>query len=185
MRSVNQAKLDRISFTLMPVNGRSLTTRSPTITLGSFSADMRSLLDDLVCKDEEMRGHRDPERLGDLEVDDQHELVGSLHGEIAWPGPLQNLVNEDGGPVPQEVHAHPIGHKVGWLSAGTDCRQAVLQDKVPNPFGVPTEPRRVRHHEGLRLALRYRAEGTLDVVGAVHLHRVECYPQFPGGALQR
>ena len=44
---------------------------------------------------------------GDLEVNRQLELRGPLHGEVARPGTMQDLVNEDGCPAPQGSPLHP------------------------------------------------------------------------------
>ena len=66
------------------------------------------------------------------------------------------------------------GHEVP--PAGPNRRQPLLDYKVPNLFGVHTEQRRVRNHEGLSLPVRYRAQGALDVVGSAHLHRVQFHP---------
>jgi len=51
-------------------------------------------------------------------------------------------------------------------------------------LGVHTEQRPIRNYEGLSLSVRYGAKGTLEVVGSAYLHRVQFYPQFPGGVLQ-
>ena len=139
----------------------------------------------LVGPQQDGLGDRQAQIPGDLEVNRQLELRGPLHGKIARPGTLQDLVNEDGCPGPQGGRVHPIGHEVGWPPEGPNRRQPLLDYKVPNPFGVQTEPRRVRNHEGLSLPVCYRAQGVLDVVGSAHLYRVQFQPQFPGGALQR
>src|SRR5262249_48178375 len=61
------------------------------------------LLDHLIGQDEERRGERDPEGLGGLEVEDQLELRGLLHGQVCWLGALQNSVHIDRG-TPEQVH---------------------------------------------------------------------------------
>ena len=50
--------------------------------------DSARLLDHLVCQEEQRGGHRNPERLGGLDVDHQFELRGLLHGQVPWLGPL-------------------------------------------------------------------------------------------------
>ena len=44
------------------------------------------LLDHLIGQEEQGGGHRDPQRLGGLHVDDQLELRGLLDGEISGLG---------------------------------------------------------------------------------------------------
>ena len=56
-------------------------------------------------------GHRDPERLGSLEVEDELELHGLLHGQVRGLGAFENLVYVGGG-MPQRVHGvRPIRHE--------------------------------------------------------------------------
>src|SRR4029450_9293907 len=56
---------------------------------GVFRAPESSLADDLVRQHQEARGYRNPECLGGLEVHDQLELVGLLHGQVSWLGALE------------------------------------------------------------------------------------------------
>jgi hypothetical protein len=51
------------------------------------------LLDHLVRPEKEERGNRDPEGLRRLEVDDQLELRGLLHGQVGRVGPLQDAIH--------------------------------------------------------------------------------------------
>ena len=80
----------------------------------------------------------------------------------------------------REAELHPVGHEVGWPPEGPNRWQPLLDYKVPNPFGVHTEPRRVRNHEGLNLPVCYRAQGVLDVVGSAHLLPGAVPPPVPG-----
>src|SRR5262249_48196641 len=50
-------------------------------------------LDHLVRPRQHRRRDREPEGLGGLEIDDKLEFRGLLDGQIAWLGPLQNLVH--------------------------------------------------------------------------------------------
>ena len=50
-----------------------------------------ALLDDLVGPLEQRLRDGEPERLGGLEVDDQLELGGLLHGQVGGLGALEDL----------------------------------------------------------------------------------------------
>ena len=54
------------------------------------------LSDYLVRQEQERRRDGDPECLGGLQVDDQLELHGLLHGQVRGLGALQNLVHIGG-----------------------------------------------------------------------------------------
>jgi len=59
-----------------------------------FHPPLRGQLPDhLVRQDQEGWGHRDPEDLGGLEVDDELEFRGLLYGQVGGLGPLQNLID--------------------------------------------------------------------------------------------
>ena len=49
------------------------------------------LLEHLICQEEQGWGHRHPERLGGLEVEDQLELPGLLYGQVRRLGAFQDL----------------------------------------------------------------------------------------------
>src|SRR5215831_7234399 len=55
-----------------------------------------SLSDDLVRQHQEVRGHRDPERFGGLEVDDQLELHRLLYRQVGGLGAFQNAIHVGG-----------------------------------------------------------------------------------------
>src|SRR5215467_2672836 len=55
------------------------------------------LLDDFSRLQEQRLCDGQPQRLGGPEVDNQFELRGLLHGQVARLGPFENLVHEDGG----------------------------------------------------------------------------------------
>src|SRR5215471_6093870 len=57
---------------------------------------LAGLPDHLVRLEEERRGYRQSEVLGGLEVDDQLELRGLLHGEVGGLGPLQDFIDIGG-----------------------------------------------------------------------------------------
>ena len=61
----------------------------------------------LVGPQQDGLGDRQAQLPGDLEVNRQLELRGPLHGEVARPGTLQDLVNEDGCPGHREAECTP------------------------------------------------------------------------------
>src|SRR5262245_66262045 len=75
-----------------------------------------SLLDHLVRPEKELRRNRDPEGLGGLEIDDQLEPHGLLHGQVPRLRPPKDLVYEGRRAVVQVR----VTHSVGDQSAGVD-----------------------------------------------------------------
>src|SRR2546427_12236157 len=74
-----------------------------------------SLLDHLVRQDQERWWHRDPERLGGLEIDDQLELHRLLDGQVSGLAALQNLVHVGGG-APVEIGViRAVAHEAASL----------------------------------------------------------------------
>ena len=49
------------------------------------------LLNDLVCQDQKGRRYHDPKGLSGLEVNNELELHGLLHGQVSWFSPFENL----------------------------------------------------------------------------------------------
>jgi hypothetical protein len=58
------------------------------------------LLDHLIRQEEQRWRHRDPQCLGGLEVDDELELHGLLHGQVGGLGPFEDLVHIGGRTAP-------------------------------------------------------------------------------------
>src|SRR5882724_7439711 len=69
------------------------------------------LLEHLVRQHQEVRGHRDPEGLGSLEVDDQLELHRLLYGQVGRFGPFQDFIHIRGGTPEQVGPVWPIRHQ--------------------------------------------------------------------------
>jgi hypothetical protein len=58
-----------------------------------------ALFDDLIRPPQQRLRNREPERFGSLEIDDELELRGLLHREVARFGALEDLVHVGGGAV--------------------------------------------------------------------------------------
>ncbi len=60
---------------------------------------------------EKLRRDRNAKFLSGLEVDDQLELRGPLHREIAWLGPFKNLIHVDCGPASLRDAVRCVAHE--------------------------------------------------------------------------
>src|SRR5215470_12874039 len=69
------------------------------------------LLDHLICEEEQGWRHRDSQRLGGLEVDDELKLHGLLHRQIGGLSTLENFVHVVGDAPPALYVAHIVGHQ--------------------------------------------------------------------------
>jgi hypothetical protein len=65
----------------------------------------------LGCLEEERRRNRQAQRLGGLEVNDQLELRGLLHGQVGRRGALQDSIHLVDGAPPHSSLARPIGEQ--------------------------------------------------------------------------
>jgi hypothetical protein len=68
------------------------------------------LPDDLRCLEEEHWGDREAESLGRLQVNDQLEGGGLLHGQVGGLGTFEDLVHRARGAAPDFRQAHAVGH---------------------------------------------------------------------------
>src|SRR5882724_2129316 len=121
-----------------------------------------------------------------MEVNRQLEFRGLLHGQVARPGTVQDLVNEHGCPTPHGSSTSsyvPVGHEVWPFTPNR--RQPLRDHKVPNPLCMPIEQWLGSNHEGLSVTVRYGAKGALEVVGSVNLYQLQRHPQFLAHRLQR
>src|SRR5215467_3742096 len=75
-----------------------------------------SSLNHLVGPAEQRLWNREAQGLGALEVDDQLELGGLLHRQIARLGALPDLVDEDRRAPPYVVDVRPIGDQPACLN---------------------------------------------------------------------
>src|SRR6266705_2676321 len=97
------------------------------------------LLNHLICQEKQGWGYRHPECLGGLEVDDQFELRGLLHGQVGGLAPLQDAIHIVGGAPVHVTTTRRIGHETagfGKYSVPVDRRQPTLGDEVDKPCAV-------------------------------------------------
>ena len=90
----------------------------PTMPLsqcGRQSSWLTSSPDHLIGLQEDGRGNRQTKGLGGLQVDDQLELGGLLHGEVGRFGIFEDLVHIGGGAPMAVREARPIGHQAPSL----------------------------------------------------------------------
>jgi hypothetical protein len=112
---------------------RGAATGGPCLAYPTVEFSCVCLFDYLIRLEEELRGEREPEDLGGLEIDDQLELRGLLHGQVGWRGALQDFIHVVGGAPPHGRLARPIGEQAPSfrvLSDGPHHRQPVLERKV-------------------------------------------------------
>jgi hypothetical protein len=89
-------------LTLQPVGCRQLDSGVVHPDHLRSTALRHPLFDDLVHKDEEVRGNREPQGLGRLQVNDQLKPHGLLHGQVPpWLGSFQDLAHQRGSAPPQ------------------------------------------------------------------------------------
>src|SRR5262245_12789526 len=77
----------------------------------SGSSPTAGLLHHFLRLEEQHRGHREAKRLCGLEVDDEIEFYGLLHGEVGRLGTFQDLVHISGDAPVHVGLAWPIGHQ--------------------------------------------------------------------------
>ena len=65
------------------------------------------LFDHLVGGRQDRGRHREAERLGGLQVDNQFKLDWLLHGQIAWPRAFEDFVDEGRRSVAEVGTVHP------------------------------------------------------------------------------
>ena len=72
-----------------------------------------------------------------VEVDDQLEGRGLLHGEVSWLGALEDLVHEDGG-APEEIRevrtVTDESANLGILLRSAGTGQAVCEGEIGDPL---------------------------------------------------
>src|SRR5207249_5010758 len=81
------------------------------------------LLDHLIGQEQQGWGHRDPERLGGLEVEDQREPRRLLHRQVGGLGALEDLIHIGGGTPERVWHARAIEHEAAVVHVLAQLRQ--------------------------------------------------------------
>src|SRR5882724_10745435 len=103
----------------------------PTSQCGRQSSWLTNSAYHLVRLEEQGRRKRQAEGTGGLEVDDQLELHGLLHGEVHGLGALQDLVHVGGG-TPVEVRkAWAIGQETSARPVRCSAWALVLMPSSP------------------------------------------------------
>jgi hypothetical protein len=100
-----------------------------------------------------VRGDGEPEDLGDLEVHDQFELGGLLHGQVGRLGALKELVHV-GDRAPEEVRqTRPIGHQPAGhdrFPGGKHARQVLLGGERRDALAAHPGERIIQREERIR-----------------------------------
>jgi hypothetical protein len=71
--------------------------------------------DDLAGLEEEGWWNGQPKGLGRLQVDDQFELHGLLHGQVRRRGAFQDAIHVVGGAPVHVMQVHAVGHQPSRL----------------------------------------------------------------------
>src|SRR5262249_3272856 len=142
-------------------------------------ASARSL-EHLVRQEQECRGERDPEGLGGLEVEDQLELRGLLHGQINGRSAFEDFVHVRGSTSMESLEARPIEHEATVLHVLTEFRhdwEPALGRQLENPGAVGVNEKIPPHDEYANTRAGGGGEGGLQLLGTAHLQGVQLYPQ--------
>src|SRR6516162_9905135 len=106
--------------------------------------------DYLIGLEEERRGDGQAQFLRGLQVDDQLELHGLLHGQVGGLGTLQDLIHIPGYALELVRTAHPIADEAARLHKWPDAvhgRQAARGRELDEPPAVRKEHGGVRQDE--------------------------------------
>src|SRR5262249_52346585 len=148
---------------------------------------MADLSDHLGRLEEDSRGNREAEGLGGLEVDDQLELRGLLHGQVARRGAFEDLVHIGGGAPERVRQARAIGHEASVfheLAQLRHHREPALGRQLESPDPVRLNEKTSPHDERANARAGGGGEGALQLIGTAYLQGVQLHPQRPGGALR-
>src|SRR5882762_6902649 len=138
--------------------------------------------DDLIGTGQHRGRDCKPEELCRLQVDDQLEGSGLLHGQVRRLSALQNLVHEDGGASVHVGKASAIGHESPGFHRFLKRMhrwQSVLGREVHDRGSVLKEEWVVQNQEPLGAFLDHRGEDTLKIIWTSNLARVQRYAQRP------
>src|SRR5262249_43543964 len=123
--------------------------------------------DHLIRPCEERRRNRETEGLGGLEVDHQLELGWLLHGQIARLGPLEDLVDIDGGASGLLEEVRYIGHQATLTSVVLVLEhrgEPELNRAVQDPPAVKEEERIIQGEERIGTLSCQGGQGSLELL---------------------
>jgi len=133
-----------------------------------FFAPVSGLPDHLVCLKEEARRDCHAEGYRGLEINDQPELHGPLHGEVAWLGTFENLIHVDSGAPEQREQVRSVAHQPTRrrkLPEHGNRRQAVREGELSDPWEMVTKDRGLQHDKGSRVSPDGGSKRLLELVG--------------------
>src|SRR2546425_8132801 len=121
----------------------------------------------LVCLEQEVWGDRQAKRLSGLEVEEQLELVGSLHRQVGGLSTFEDLVHVGGEALELLHKVMRVGYEPPGLyrfSAVVYRGDPALDRKVHNALFVRTHEWASRHVESIRAFLTQRRKDPLEIV---------------------
>src|SRR4029450_7650211 len=122
------------------------------------------------------RRNREPHSPRGPEVDDQLERAGLLHGKVAWPGALEDLVHIGRRVAHLAVEAGRIRHEpahVDELAVAPHGGDPALDGELHHRLAVLGGQDARRTEERLRALARHRGERSLELARFPHRERLE------------
>ena len=140
--------------------------------------------DHLIRPEQERRRNGEAERLGGLEVDDDLEFRGPLHGQSLGLHTFENLMDEHGGVASPVKPVFPVAHEATKLHEccmGIHDGKADGIDKLDDPFSVVIQETVLRDNERLGALCTRDLEGLFQVVWALHFQGLDVHTHQAGG----
>jgi hypothetical protein len=137
-------------------------------------------LNHLIGLEQERRGDRQTQRLGGLEVDDEFEFHGLLHGQVGGLRAFEDPVCIVGGTPPQRRHVGPVRHETAQFREGLeliDRRQLVLHRELGDTLAVRKHERVGHDQDPIRSVTKDRHEGGIEFGGGPHLDQADVDPE--------
>ena len=125
----------------------------------------------LVSAREKRQGEGEPERLGGVEIDDQFELGGLLHGKVGGFRTSQYPVDVSCRTPELRLHVRAVGHeaaRLGCFSAGINRGQSAALRMLDDQLLMANEDRVPQNEQSIDFRLCYRRERTIDLVRRLH-----------------
>jgi len=133
-------------------------------------------LDHLVRLEEERRGNREAEGLGDLEVDDQFQLHEPLNGQVTRPGTFQDLVHVDRSTLSKLATAVAIGNEAPSLGKSpllAHSGEPVRGRKVHDLLEVRVKRPLIRYEERVGTTFDDGGKDCVELIGMAHRHALQ------------